>query len=89
MIVALRMEEPEKLISQAQEYFTNIGFLKNGAEILKVERIEGNVLGENGRSDILFTLNKFDVDPIVRITKYPDAKWIGDFVHNYASDYEA
>lgn len=89
VMVALAFEEDEKdaLITQMNEVFTEDGLLQDGAKVTDVEKIEGNVLGDEGRTDVLIHLDKFAVSPMVRITKWRDVKWLEDFIANYGSDY--
>lgn len=89
VMIALKFEPEKKaeLIEQMNEVFTEDGLLQNGAKVIDVEKIEGNILGDEGRTDVYIKLDKFEVSPMVRISKWVDVKWIEDFVNNYASDY--
>ena len=89
VIVALAFDPTKKgeLIDQMNEIFTEDGLLENGAKVIDVEKIEGNLLGDEGRTDVYIRLDKFEVSPMVRISKWQDVKWIEDFVTNCASDY--
>lgn len=89
VMVALAFEEDKKseLIAQMNEVFTEDGLLQEGAKVTDVERIEGNILGNEGRTDVLIHLDKFAVSPVVRITKWRDVKWLEDFIANFDGDY--
>lgn len=89
VMVALAFDADKKaeLIEQMNETFTEDGLLQEGSKVVDVEKIEGNVLGENGRTDVLIHLDKFAVNPMVRIAKWRDVKWLEDFIVNYAGDY--
>lgn len=80
-------DEKDALIAQMNEVFTEDNLLQEGAKVTDVERIEGNVLGDEGRTDVLIHLDKFAVNPMVRITKWRDVKWLEDFIANFGSDY--
>lgn len=89
VMVALKFDPDKKaeLIDQMNQIFTEDGLLENGAKVVDVEKIEGNILGDAGRTDVYIKLDKFEVNPGVRIMKWRDVKWIEDFVDNCASDY--
>lgn len=80
-------DKKDELIAQMNEVFTEDGLLQDGAKVVNVEKIEGNVLGDEGRTDVLIHLDKFAVSPVVRITRWRDVKWLEDFIANYGSDY--
>ena len=80
--------EVQKMIDDINTFATReIGFFRNDTKVVSIEKIEGNVLGEEGRSDLYLKMNKFDVNPIARL-KFPDFKWVSDFIDNYVEDYE-
>ena len=81
-------DKKEDLIRDMNEYYQDVGLLCNGTEIVDIIKIDGNVLGDKGRADILLQLNKFDVAPLVRIMRCPDIKFVDDFLVNYREDYK-
>ena len=92
ILVATKLPETEtgvkELIDDINDFATNkLGFFRNDTKVVSIEKVEGNVLGEEGRSDLYLKMNKFDVNPIARL-KFPDFKWVSDFIDNYAKDYE-
>lgn len=89
VIIALKFEPEKKaeLIAQMNEIFTEDGLLQDGAKVVDIEKIEGNILGDEGRTDVLIHLDKFAVNPVVRIMKWRDVKWLEDYIENYRSDY--
>lgn len=89
VMVALAFDAGKKaeLIEQMNKVFTEDGLLEDGAKVIDVEKIEGNILGDEGRTDVLIHLDKFAVNPMVRIAEWRDVKWLEDFIVNYASDY--
>ena len=89
VMVALAFDADKKaeLIAQMNEIFTADGLLIEGAKVVNVEKIEGNILGDKGRTDVLIHLDKFAVNPVVRIMKWRDVKWLEDFIENCRADY--
>ena len=92
ILVATKLPETEdevkELISQINDFATNeLGFFRNDTKVVSIEKVEGNILGEEGRSDLYLKMNKFDVNPIARLG-FPDFKWVSDFIDNYAEDYQ-
>ena len=90
VLTGLAFDESGKnaLIEDMNTFFTEeLKFLQNGSKIVNIEKIEGNILGDKGRTDVLLTLDKFDVNPISRL-RFPDLKWTSDFIKNFRGDYE-
>ena len=89
VLLGLTFEESKKeeLLNQINDFFTNdLKFLKNGAKVVDIEKIGGNILGSKGRTDVVLTLDKFEVRPLARLG-FPGLKWTEDFITNYAGDY--
>lgn len=85
--LAFDADKKDELISQMNGVFTEDGLLQDGSKVVDIEKIEGNILGDEGRTDVLIHLDKFAVNPMVRITKWRDVKWLEDFIVNFAGDY--
>lgn len=79
----------DNLIQMANEDFKESGFIKNDDEVIEIYKIDGNVKGDEGRSDLLLVLKigVLSIDPIKRISEYPFIKWVEDFIENYKEDY--
>lgn len=79
----------DNLAQIATDDFKESGFIKNEDEIIEIYKIDGNVRGDEGRSDLLAVLKigVSSLDPIKRISEYPFVKWVEDFIENYKEDY--
>ena len=70
-------------------WFREIGLIEQDAEVVNIQHILGNVLGEKGRYDIMLTITgKGIINPIVRL-QADGLRWLSDFVSNYRRDYLA
>ena len=73
-------------IDDIDKWFTEIGLLQKG-KVLDALNIDGNVLGDKGRNDVLLILEKgTEIDPIKRLL-VNGLTWTGDFISNYGKDY--
>lgn len=54
--------------------------------VTEIRKIDGNVKGENGRTDWLLIFNK-SIKGIRPFALMQDVKWIEDFIDNYGKDY--
>lgn len=62
-------------------------FLPEKASLKSMKLISGNVLGTEGRTDVLFeTTEETTFHPIVRL-QIEGLKWTSDFIPNYGKDY--
>ena len=84
-------EEASSLVKQITEFFQEIGFFGSSLSAVAVSKILGNVLGEEGRSDLLVHLSGdlSETHPLKRLGVADWVKWTEDFVVNYSEDYES
>lgn len=62
------------------------GLVTEDNKIVSIKRIDGNVLGDEGRWDWLVSFEKpVRVNVIARLST--PVKWVEDFIDNYAADY--
>lgn len=91
VMTAIACDDVAQFINEANEAFTECGLFLNDVKIIDAKQIDGNVKGDKGRTDWLLCLNKdiTNVNPIVRL-RWAKAglMWTGDFIANYAQDYE-
>lgn len=65
------------------------GLVSPRAILLGVQQIVGNILDDDGRSDILLTFDKdTKIDSLVKIQEYPFVMWTEDFISEYTQDYD-
>ena len=83
-------EEASSLVKQITEFFQEIGFFDSSLTAVSVSKILGNVLGEEGRTDLLVHLSGdlSETNPWNRLGVAEWVKWTEDFVVNYSEDYE-
>ena len=82
----------EEDVPEVEKFFHSKGLMSADKHIIDVKHIEGNVLGEEGRTDWLFVFDNEDkqFNPMVRLSMSPmGVKWTSDFIDNYAADYAA
>ena len=69
----------------------NWGLLPENKHVIGMAHLSDNVLGEDGRSDILFELSgEGTANPMVRLmlrSRGLGVMWTSDFIDNYAKDY--
>ena len=71
------------------EWFREIGLISEEDSVIDIQKITGNVLGDEGRTDMMLTISgKGIINPAVRLM-VSDLKWASDFVSNCANDYFA
>lgn len=90
VILGLGMPEDvdkEEMQKQATEFFKSTGFVTNDAYVVRMLRVTGNVIGDEGRWDWVVVWNKDPEFNCVARLNTPDTKWICDFVDNYQRDY--
>lgn len=70
------------------EWFHQIGFIPEGKNLIDWKKVSGNVMGDQGRSDILLIFDREDLqfNPIVRL-QIGEIKWTSDFIDNFRKDY--
>lgn len=80
VMTAIACDDVAQFINEANKAFTECGLFLNDVKIIDAKQIDGNVKGDKGRTD---------VNPIVRL-RWAKAglMWTGDFIANYAQDYE-
>lgn len=69
-----------------EKWLKEVGFLPESAAILDMKEISGNVLGNRGRTDVLFITTRTIFNPLVRL-RIQGLKWTTDFIDNYGKDY--
>ena len=73
-------------LPEVNSFLLQTGLLKEG-KLVDAKNISGNILGDNGRCDVvLFFEGAVLGNPIVRL-KIDGLKWTSDFVDNYRKDY--
>ena len=78
----------DELQKQATDFFKSTGFVTTDATVVRMLRITGNVLGDEGRWDWVIVWDKDPKFNYIARLNTPDTKWICDFVVNYERDYE-
>lgn len=79
-------ENYDDTIKAMSEFF--IGSSLSTKNVVSLKRIDGNVLGDDGRHDYLITFEDGNkINPIVRVGLGTDVKWVSDFVINFVEDY--
>ena len=78
----------DELQKEATDFFKSTGFVTTDATVVKMLRITGNVLGDDGRWDWVVVWDKDPEFNYIARLRTPDTKWICDFVVNYEKDYE-
>ena len=84
-LVMMGMTATKENIPHITNYLKGNGFLKSGT-VINAQDITGNVLGTEGRNDILLTLENPEYNYPKRLL-FEEVKWTEDFVTNYAEDY--
>lgn len=86
--LSIEGESEDNLKHQINSFFTEFGLFTKGVEVVKIKKIDGNVLGDDGRTDVLLELSDSVscINPIKRI-QVGDIKWTEDFLVNYRDDY--
>lgn len=81
-------ESEDNLKQQINSFFTEFGLFTKGVEVVRIKKIGGNVLGNEGRSDVLLELSDSIscINPIKRL-QIGDIKWTEDFLVNCREDY--
>lgn len=69
-----------------ESFLIESGFMPIGSNIKSMQKIGGNALGDNGRSDVLFITDSAHFNHIARL-KINGLTWTSDFVINYGKDY--
>lgn len=79
--------EDQKLLN---EVLSDNG-LSKGKNVIGIHHIEGNVRGEEGRTDWLVEFDNENVsfNPIARLMMGDTVKWTSDFITNFAKDYKS
>lgn len=87
VLTSLIMKDED--IEPMNAWFHEIGFIPEGKNLVDWKKIDGNVRGDEGRSDILLIFDRPDLQfsPIVRLQLGYELKWTSDFVTNFARDY--
>ncbi len=82
---------PDTTASEVDEFFHETGFFDETQKVTEVCHLSDNVLGEDGRSDLLIVFSGDKCgNPMVRLKLNMSGlgiKWTSDFIDNYAKDY--
>ena len=83
-------EEAQTFVENVTAFFRETGFFSPSLSVVAVSKVLGNVLGEEGRTDLLVHLSGdvWDANPLKRLAMADWVKWTEDFVVNYSGDYE-
>ena len=78
-------------IDEIDGFFHETGLFDADKNVTGVSKILDNVLGENGRTDLLFHLTvEGNINPMVRLQmrmRGMGVMWTNDFIDNYSKDY--
>lgn len=89
VLCAITMRADE--IPELDKFLHETGLLPETKKVSGVCHLSDNVLGEDGRSDLLVELEgDGEVNPMVRIKMCMmgmSVKWTSDFIDNYKNDY--
>lgn len=77
-------------INPMNDFFHEISLIPKGKSLIGWKKIIGNVLGEDGRSDILLIFDhpELQINPIARLSVGHEIKWTSDFITNFRCDYK-
>lgn len=76
-----------KDLKPIQTELVKLGFLPKDASLASMQKIDGNVEGDDGRTDVLFkTVKATHFNPIARL-RIEGLTWTSDFIDNYGKDY--
>ena len=81
---------PDLTVEEADEFFHKTNFLNDETHIQEILRLSDNVLGEEGRTDLVFVVNQYGMDPMIRLGfRFGGlaVMWTSDFKDNYANDF--
>lgn len=83
-------EEAQTFVENVTAFFRETGFFSPSLSVVAVSKVLGNVLGEEGRTDLLVHLSGSlsETRPLKRLMFAEWVKWTEDFVVNCAPDYE-
>ena len=78
-------------IDEIDSFFHETGLFSDDKHVTGVSRILDNVLGDEGRTDLLFHLTEVgSINPMVRLQmrmRGMGVMWTNDFIDNYSKDY--
>lgn len=76
-------------IQPMNEFFHETGLIPLGKNLIDWKKIDGNILGESGRSDILLIFDRSEIiiNPLARLRLGSEIKWTSDFIVNFRHDY--
>jgi len=82
--------DPDLTVEEADNFFHETQFLNDETHVLDIIRLSDNVLGDEGRTDLVFVVNKYGMNPMIRLNFRMSGlavMWTSDFKDNYAKDY--
>lgn len=78
-------------IKEFDDFFHETGLFDADKHVTEVSKILDNVLGDEGRTDLLFHLTvEGSINPMVRLNmrmRGLGVMWTNDFIDNYSKDY--
>jgi len=92
-MVVLGASQPETWVKGIAELLVKEEIVKCSAEKVfkSAALIKGNILGDEGRADLLLTFNIESEPAVGRLAmwrlRFGDVSWLEDFVVNYRKDY--
>lgn len=87
LALALTEEEYDEALKDMNEVFGEKHKLITG-KITSLKRIDGNVLGDEGRHDYLMTYSKGnEINPLLIMASRDDIMFVSDFVRIYGEDF--
>lgn len=87
VMTGVLFEYIEEELDQVTGFFHEIGLIPSESKVTDLRRITENVLGDEGRVDVLICFTPCSPNPMARLRYGSDLKWVSDFVVNFADDY--
>ena len=81
---------PDCTVEEVDDFFHETGFYNDDQHCVELYHLSDNVLGREGRSDILVVHSGgAPGNPMARLRLSNMLKWTSDFIDNYAKDYKS
>lgn len=87
VFMGVLFEYTEDELESVDDFFHQIGLIDKYSHVRDLRRIEDNVLGDEGRTDVVICFDSCNPNPMARLRYGKDIKWVSDFVVNYENDY--
>ena len=89
IMTGLLLEDNE--VQDVNTFFHECGLISEDKEVIGAAHLSDNVLGSDGRSDIVILLSDTGtINPMVRLQLRMggmNVMWVSDFMDNYSQDY--